>query len=82
MPKANQNKNLKKSKKDFSNFLNQIYYSISGFQPMKLEEYIFSSQENYKTFRANAFQLLNHIPEYYEELNRLINDNFELICQY
>ena len=37
--------------------------------------------EKYKTFRANAFRLLNHLEDYADDLKTLINDNFEIVRQ-
>jgi len=38
--------------------------------------------KHYKTFRASTFRLLNHIYEHHDQLNRLMNENFELIRQH
>lgn len=37
--------------------------------------------EQYKTFRAKAFRVLNHIHDYKEKLSSLINENFQIIWQ-
>ena len=38
--------------------------------------------EKYSTFRAQVFQLLNHIGLYEKELRSLITENFQIIWQY
>ena len=35
--------------------------------------------EKYKTFRAKAFQLLNHVDEYVDELKSLMVEKFQIV---